>query len=99
MDNYTSIDVPAQYAKPIEDTMDELAYAQDKWGNEFDSKNTLNDWLTYIMIYAGRAGEMGSGPRDTRANLIKVIGLAMNAVKWLDKMPKRHYDKGDKDAQ
>lgn len=83
-----------KYNDIFAETMAELTYAAGKWGEDFDSKNTLNDWLTYITIYAGRAGEMGSGPRDTRANLIKVIGLAMNAVKWLDSggMPKRHYD-------
>lgn len=85
----------ANYDNIIDDTIVELVYAAEKWGDTFDSKNNLNDWLTYIMIYAGRAGEMNRSRDSQRENLIKVIGLAMNTVKWLDsgKMPKRHYDK------
>lgn len=84
-----------EYDYIFKETLDELDYAKDKWGEAFDSKNTLNDWGTYITGYLGRATAMGIDETEQRRQLIKVIGLAMNAVKWLDsgKMPKRHYDK------
>jgi hypothetical protein len=70
----------------------ERAYAYEKWGDEFDSKNTLNDWASYIIIYLGKAVAMPFDKENTRKQLIKVAGLVINAIDKLDAMPKRHYD-------
>jgi hypothetical protein len=77
----------------MEDVYQEMKYAADKWGEEFDDKNDLNDWITYMIIYAGRAAAMGVQPESQYLNLIKVIGLAINAAQRVGSMPKRHYDK------
>ena len=73
----------------------ELDYAHKKWGTEFDSKNTLNDWAVYTNIYLGRATEMAANKETKRKNLIKAAGLLISAIEWLDsgQMPPRHYDK------
>lgn len=81
--------------KQIYDQIDtELDYAHGKWGTEFDSKNTLNDWAAYANIYLSRALEMGADEPTKRKNLIKAAGLLISALEWLDsgKMPPRHYD-------
>lgn len=83
------------YEGPFEDIKNELDYAVAKWGTEFDSKNTLNDWITYSIIYLGRAGNMNQDKGETRRQLVKAAGLVVSAIEWLDSgnMPKRHYDK------
>lgn len=70
----------------------ERAYAFEKWGDEFDSKNNLNDWAAYITVYLGQALKMGISKDEQRKQLIKAAGLVINTIDWLDKMPKRHYD-------
>ena len=32
----------------IAEITNERNYQKRKWGNEFDDKNTVNDWVTYI---------------------------------------------------
>lgn len=73
----------------------ELDYAHGKWGTEFDSKNTLNDWAAYTNIYLAKATAMAADQTTQKANLIKATGLLISAIEWLDSgtMPKRHYDK------
>lgn len=79
--------------KEIYEAIDtERAYAEEKWGTEFDEKNTLNDWGSYITIYLGNALKMGISKEEQRKQLIKTAGLVINAIYWLDDMPKRHYD-------
>jgi hypothetical protein len=68
----------------------ERRYQDEKWGDEFDSKNTLNDWVTYITVYAGRAAEMGQ--ETPRQKLLKVATLVVAALEQ-EEWPKRHYDK------
>lgn len=79
----------------FQDIEAELEYAHKKWGFEFDSKNTLNDWAAYTNIYLSRATEMNATKEVQRKNLIKAAGLLVSAIAWLDSgtMPPRHYDK------
>jgi hypothetical protein len=73
----------------------ERAYQDNKWGDEFDKKNTINDWASYINIYLGRACEMGRPKNQQRENLIKVAALAIAALERFDEnlgFAPRHYD-------
>ena len=73
----------------------ELAYSGVKWGQEFDDKNTINDWSTYIGMYMGKACEMGLSPEEQEVRLVKVAGLTVSALKSLKrngKFPPRHYE-------
>lgn len=74
----------------------EREYQNTKWGDEFDKKNTPNDWLAYVGSYIGRAFTFPFNPDAFRAGLIKVAAICVAAVEACDKangdMPKRHYD-------
>jgi len=52
--------------------------------NEFDRRNTKNDWVAYITAYAGRAAEkVGRNERQGEGfsdNLIKVAALCIAAL-------------------
>lgn len=80
----------------IGEIMRERAYQQERWGDEFDSKNTANDWLAYIGGYLGRALTMPWNPAQFRVGLVKVATLCVAAIEWCDRtggeMPPRHYD-------
>lgn len=73
----------------------EHEYAK-KWGTDFDSKNTPNDWVAYIAKYLGQAVTMPWDAGKFKAQLVKVANLAATAYENCDKvegsMPKRHYD-------
>ncbi|RWI96412.1 MAG: hypothetical protein EOR22_06540 [Mesorhizobium sp.] len=74
----------------------ELGHAREKWGDAFDDKNTANDWIAYIVHYAGRAVTLPWNPVACRAMLVKVAGLCVSAIIQIDinhgALPKRHYD-------
>lgn len=74
----------------------EREYQQGKWGDEFDSKNTPNDWVAYVAIYLGRAVTLPWNKEVFRTSLVKVATLCVAAIEWCDRtngnMPKRHYD-------
>ena len=74
----------------------ERAYQMVKWGDEFDAKNTPNDWHAYISKYLGKTlvpDQSAESLEEFRANLVKVITLAMAAIEWSEKgMAPRHYD-------
>jgi hypothetical protein len=79
----------------------ERAYQEEKWGVDFDDKNTPNDWVVYLCMYATDAAKMSGGPKKTfdvekyKKNLLKTASLAVAALEALDRLetpPKRHYD-------
>jgi len=71
----------------------ELLYQKTKkfGGNteEFDKKNTKNDWVAYISAYAGRAAaNVARNEREGcefRASMLKVAALAISAIRSYDK--------------
>lgn len=83
-------------AKILQEIDDEREYQQTRWGDDFDSKNTPNDWLAYAGGYLGRALTLPWNPEAFRTGMIKVASICVAAVEWCDKtngnMPKRHYD-------
>jgi hypothetical protein len=73
----------------------EREYQDGKWGKEFDDKNTLNDWLTYIGIYGSYAAKMRISKEEQRNNMLKVAALAVAALETFDRndgFAPRHYD-------
>jgi hypothetical protein len=74
----------------------ERNYQIKKWGDEFDKKNTPNDWISYIVQYTGKAVTLPWNANDFKIALVKVATLCMAAYEWCEKtngsMPKRHYD-------
>lgn len=82
------------YEEIFDEVRKELEYANQKWGDEFDSKNTLNDWAAYTTIYMSQALRMDAEIDQIDANLRKAIGLLVNALRAsrLGTLAKRHYD-------
>ena len=73
----------------------EREYQDNKWGDEFDSKNTLNDWVTYINIYLSNAAKMGISKEEQRKQFLKVATLGIAALEIFDRndgFAPRHYD-------
>jgi len=81
--------------KIFEEIKNEREYQDEKWGTEFDDKNTLNDWVSYIVTYAGRATEYDRTAEEQRKYMIKVAALAVAALETFDRnngFAPRHYD-------
>jgi hypothetical protein len=76
----------------LSDVHSEVERARAQWGTAFDERNTLNDWITYINIYLGRAATMGASPEEVERNLRKAVGLAVSALCWSGTFAPRHYD-------
>lgn len=84
-------------AEILEEIAIERGHQDLKWGTEFDDKNTINDWATYINVYLTRATNMdlvGGGPAQYRA-LLKVAALAVAALETYERtggFAPRHYE-------
>lgn len=73
----------------------ERAYQDGKWGTQFDNRNTINDWGTYIGIYVAKATAMGVPKEEQRKQLLKVASLSIAALETFDRnngFAARHYD-------
>ena len=73
----------------------ERKYQDEKWGPEFDDKNTANDWIAYIDRYAAKSAEIGLSPGHYQIAMVKVAAIAvaaMEASSRNDGLPPRHYD-------
>lgn len=74
----------------------EREYQDKKWGTEFDDKNTVNDWGTYINIYLAKATDMKATKEQQREAMRKVAALSLAALESFERNGKfaaRHYDK------
>ena len=75
---------------------EERNYQINKWGDEFDSKNTPNDWVAYIAKYVGQVVTLPWNKEVFKTQLVKVATLCAAAYEWCERtdgeMPKRHYD-------
>lgn len=69
----------------------EREYQIAKWGNEFDAKNTPNDWVAYISKYLGQTVTMPFNEDVFRTQMLKVAALAVAALEQETYAP-RHYD-------
>lgn len=73
----------------------ERDYQDDRWGDEFDDKNTSNDWATYICRYATNAAGFDVTTAQFREQMVKVAALAVASIEATDRnggLPPRHYD-------
>ena len=73
----------------------ERDYQDERWGDEFDDKNTANDWCTYICRYATNAADFNGTTVRFREQMTKVAALAVAAIEATDRtgeLPPRHYD-------
>lgn len=73
----------------------ERSYQDSRWGTAFDDKNTANDWVAYISMYAAKASPEKWDAAEFRKGMIKVATLAVAAIETFDrngKLPPRHYD-------
>ncbi len=70
------------------------------WGNEFDDKNTPNDWVTFITRYVSKAAEWNKVlPEDTnhpyRTEMLKAAAICVAALEAYDRAQetvRRHYE-------
>lgn len=69
----------------------ERAYQDSKWGPNFDDKNTVNDWVTYMMSYLGKAVTFPLDINAFRTAILKVATLGV-AILEQDSYAPRHYD-------
>ena len=79
---------------------EERIYSLTQWDEEdFDDKNTLNDWVTYICMYATESAKMArrDDPTAIYDKLIKAANLALSAARRVREgtVAPRHYDGDD----
>jgi len=81
-------------ARADTDTIIQERTRQDNlWGDEFDRKNTANDWHAYVGHYMSLA--MRSSAQDYCINMVKACGIAQAAVLMIDRYGNcapRHYE-------
>lgn len=70
------------------------------WGDDFDDKNTANDWVAYIGNYVNLGAYSGREAKYTparfRENLVKAATLCIAAIEAIDRngdCASRHYEK------
>jgi len=88
-----TLTVPIPLCRALNEIAVERQYQDEMWGSEFDDKNTVNDWITYMARYASNAGT--ATPAGQRVALVKVAALAVAAVEAFDRnegFPPRHYE-------
>ncbi len=66
--------------KILDDIGLEVIRAKEQWGEDFDRKNTQNDWNTYVNIYLSKAAAMGASFEEVETNLRKAAGLLISAI-------------------
>ena len=67
------------------------------WGADFDAKNDLDNWVTFISTYCGLAA-IQTSPEGQRRRMLQVATLAIAACEAFDHndgFSPRHYDKGE----
>lgn len=72
----------------------EVCRAKEMWGEEFDSKNNLDNWITYVIKYLGKAAAMGATTEEQETNLRKAAGVLIAAIDMLKRQgfAPRHYE-------
>ena len=76
-------------SKALDDILNERQVQVEKGMNDFDKSNTKNDWVAYIVAYAGRAAnKVLRNERENqtfRDNMVKTGALALAAIESFDK--------------
>lgn len=79
----------------IREIQEEIRRSSTLWGENFDDKNSANDWVSYVIVYLGQAVRLPWYKERFCENMIKAAGLCISALKTFyrnDGLPKRHYD-------
>jgi hypothetical protein len=85
----------------FEEIYDERERQIEKWGNDFDDQNTINDWVAYITSYATRGATAGGWFHPEASDrfcqgMVKVAALAIAAIEACERnqhaFAPRHYD-------
>ena len=79
----------------INEILDERKYQDTKWGQEFDDKNTLNDWITYVNVYLAKAAMEFNDTEFQRKRMIQAVSILVAALETFDRnkqFASRHYD-------
>jgi len=87
--------LPGDIEPILQAIRDERTYQDAKWGKEFDARNTINDWVTYIHNYAAGACVWPADKEAQKRSLVKVAALAVAAIQRCeenDGFAPRHYD-------
>lgn len=77
----------------VAEIMAERRRQDEMWGDEFDQKNTANDWHAYVSHYMSLA--MRSNAQDYCINMVKAAGIAQAAILMIDRYGQcapRHYE-------
>lgn len=76
-----------QQVKVERERQKSLEFAEDT--ESFDRTNSMNDWVAYLVAYAGRAAEKvfrnKREGQDFRSNMVKTAALAVAAIEAYDK--------------
>lgn len=73
----------------------ERSYQEARWGQQFDDRNTANDWAAYIGRYVADATHFDTTPDRFQEAMLKVATLALTAVETSLRNggpADRHYD-------
>lgn len=76
----------------------EREHQDKKYGVQFDDRNTVNDWGTYINHYVAKMTQFHVPKQDRISFLIKIAALATAALEAKFRnngFPPRHYDKAE----
>jgi len=79
----------------VDQILAERDYQDQKWGTDFDNRNTVNDWATYTNLYLGRATSMGATKETQRLGILKAAAILVAALETFDRndgFANRHYD-------
>ena len=79
----------------FEEIHEERVYQEERWGTEFDDRNTANDWVSYIIRYASNGCAFNMSQEDFETAMKKVATLAVAAIETSRRNggpAKRHYD-------
>ncbi len=78
----------------LEEIALEVERAKLTWGEDFDRKNTLNDWVIYSMSFAADATRMDTTLQEQETYLRKAAGLLVSAIDMLQRegFAPRHYE-------
>ena len=78
----------------IKELKEERIYQDEKWGPEFDNINNINDWVSYMITYLGRATDIKE-VENQRKFIKKATAIGLAALETFDrngKFVRRRYD-------
>ncbi len=98
--NTVKASLEPEFAAVVEERIYSLGWWDDQ---DFDDKNTLNDWVTYICMYATESAKIAikGDPVQIYRKLIKSANLALLAAERVrtGERGRRHYDPQTGDVQ